>query len=195
MKPTSDRATPNQPPSKSDCQSNALSSKFSYEPSVSRPSSEGCELDYQGTYLCPVCRHGQISALTLMDAFACNFCRHIFTANLPAQTIQVVDSSQPMSWRWNGRTWKSTYQDDPNLTLVIWFIGAILIVLPSSIVWLMAYLFPPLPGSTWAWFPNVWLGCTIGVHLLMVSWLLAEHYQLPLYISSRIRIRTWLGRR
>lgn len=187
MKPTSDRATPSK--------SNALPPRISSGKPAFGSASEGCELNYQGTYLCPVCRHGQISTLTLMDAFACNFCRHIFTANLQAQTIQVVDSSQPMSWRWNGRAWRSTYQDDPNLTLVIWFVGAVLIVLPSSIVWLMAYLFPPLPGSTWAWFPNVWLGCTIGVHLLMVSWLLAEHYQLPLYISSRIRIRTWLGRR
>ena len=152
-------------------------------------------LDYQGTYICPICRHGHISALTLMDAFACNFCRHIFTANLTAQSVQVVDSSQPMSWRWNGRTWRAMYQDDPSLTLVIWIVGAVLVTLPASIVWVMAYLFPPLPGSRWAWFPNVWLGCTLGIHLLMVAWLLAEHYQLPLYIANRIRLRAWLGRR
>lgn len=156
---------------------------------------EESSLNYQGTYICPVCRHGQISTLALMDAFACNFCRHIFTANLRNQSVQVVDSSQPMSWRWNGRKWQSTHQDDPNLTFVIWVIGVVLVTLPASIVWLMSYLFPPLPGSLWAWFPRVWLGCTLGVHLLMVAWLLAEHYQLPLYISSRIRLRGWLERR
>ena len=31
------------------------------------------DLNYQDTYICPVCRHGQIAALTLMDAFACDF--------------------------------------------------------------------------------------------------------------------------
>lgn len=152
-------------------------------------------LSYSGTYICPVCRHGQISNLTLMEAFACNFCRHIFTANLEAQSVQVVDSSQPMSWRWNGRTWRFAYRDYPNVTVLVWFISAVLIILPASIVWISAYLFPPLPGSRWSWFPMAWLGFTFGVHFLMVAWLLAEHYHLPLYISSRIRLREWLGRR
>jgi rubredoxin len=152
-------------------------------------------LSYQDTYICPVCRHGQITGLTLMEAFACNFCRHIFTANLVDQSVQVVDSSQPMTWRWNGRSWQVAYHDDPNLTMVVWVIGIVLVILPASIVWLLAYLFPPMPGSTWAWFPSLWVGCTFGIHLLMVSWLLAEHYQLPIYVASRIRLREWLGRR
>ncbi len=152
-------------------------------------------LNFQDSYLCPVCRHGQISALTLMDAFACSFCRHIFTANLQNQTVQVVDSAQPLSWRWNGRSWQSTHRDDPSLTAVVWFASIVLVLLPAAIVWLMAYIFPPLPNSAWAWFPNVWLGCTFGIHLLMVSWLLAEHYQLSIYVASRVRLRSWLNRR
>jgi hypothetical protein len=152
-------------------------------------------LSYEDSYICPICRHGQVSALTLMDAFACNFCRHIFTANLTQQTVQVVDSSQPLSWRWNGRGWQSTYRDDPSLTAVVWFASVVLVLLPALIVWLTSYLFPPLPGSVWAWFPNAWLGCTFGVHLLMVSWLLAEHYQIPIYVASRVRLRDWQGRR
>lgn len=152
-------------------------------------------LNYQDSYVCPVCRHGQISAMTLMDAFACNFCRHIFSANLPTQSIQVVDSSQPMSWRWNGQKWQSVYRDAPSLTLVVWLIGIILVTLPGSIVWLSSALFPPLPTSTWAWFPKVWVICTFGIHFLMVSWLVVEHYQLPLYVSTRIRVAQWLGRR
>lgn len=174
---------------------NQNSAAHSRTRTASSLSAESNSLSYQGTYICPVCRHGHISALTLMDAFACSFCRHIFTANLQNQSVQVVDSSQPMSWRWNGRHWKSTHQDDPNLTLVVWIVGLVLVILPTSIVWLMAYLFPPLPGSAWDWFPNAWLACTLGIHLLMMTWLLAEHYQLPLYITSRIRVRTWMGRR
>jgi hypothetical protein len=29
----------------------------------------------------------------------------------------------------------------------------------------------------------------------MVSWLLVEHYQLPLYVATRIKILQWLGQR
>jgi rubredoxin len=162
--------------------------------SASALPSESNFLTYQDSYICPVCRHGQISAMTLMDAFACNFCRHIFTANLPTQSIQVVDSSQPMSWRWNGRKWQSVYRDTPSLTLVVWLIGIILVTLPGLIVWLASALFPPLPTSTWSWFPKIWVICTFGIHLLMVSWLLVEHYQLPLYVSTRIRVAQWFGR-
>lgn len=161
----------------------------------SRRSPEPQALMYEDSYICPICRHGQISALTLMDAFACNFCRHIFTANLQNQTVQVVDSSQPLSWRWDGRGWQSTHRDDPGLTAVIWFVSLVLVLIPAAIVGLMSYLFPPLSGSVWSWFPSVWLGCTLGVHLLMVSWLLAEHYQIPIYVANRVRIRDWLGRR
>ncbi|WP_242050792.1 hypothetical protein [Oculatella sp. FACHB-28] len=155
---------------------------------------ENTQLSYQGTYLCPVCRHGQITELTLMDAFACSFCRHIFTANLESQTVQVVDSSQPMSWRWTGRTWQVAHRDELNLTLVIWLVGIAVALMPPSIVWLSAYTFPPLPGSRWAWFPAVWVGCTLFIHLLLVAWLLAEHYQVPFYVSSKIRLRSLFDR-
>lgn len=153
------------------------------------------ELTYQGTYLCPVCRHGHISGLTLMDAFACNFCRHIFTANLQDQSVQVVDSSQPMAWRWTGRRWQVAYQDDPNLTFVIWAVGSLLVVLPFSIVWLATYTFPPLPGSAWAWFPTVWASCTLFVHLFMVTWVMVEHYQFPAYIAGKVWIQNLLRQR
>ncbi|MCU0525444.1 MAG: hypothetical protein MUF72_11525 [Elainella sp. Prado103] len=166
------------------------------DPAVSQRSDPRTRsLSLQDSYLCPVCRHGQITELILTDAFACNFCRHIFAANLQAQTVQVVDSAQPLTWRWNGRGWRSTHQDDPSLSAIIWIASLVLVLLPAGLVWLMAYIFPPLPGSIWAWFPGVWLGCTLGIHLLMVGWLLAEHYQLPIYIASRVRLREWFSRR
>jgi hypothetical protein len=156
---------------------------------------EAVRLSYEGTYICPICRHGEIANLALMDAFACNFCRHIFTANLAEQTVQVVDSSQPMSWRWNGQQWKAAYRDDLNLTVMIWFIFAALVVFPSLIVWLPSQIFTPLPGSRWAWFPLVWTGCTFVVHALLAGWLIAEHYQIPFYIAGKIWLRDRLGHR
>lgn len=152
------------------------------------------DLSYSGIYDCPICRHGQIAGLTLMDAFACSFCRHIFTANLADQSLQVVDSSQPMSWRWTGRRWKAAYRDGVNLTLLVWLVGTVLVVVPASLVWLSAYMFPPLPDSRWAWFPMAWFGATLAVHLMMVAWLLVEHFQLPFYVAGKIRLQQLLNR-
>lgn len=145
-------------------------------------------------YACPICRCGQIENLPLMDAFACNFCRHIFTPNLEAQTIRVEDSSQPMVWRWNGRSWQVARLIDHSISTLIWAIGTVLVILPSSLVGLSAYFFPPLEGSAWASFPLIWLGLTMTSHFLMVSWLLLEHYQVPLYVSGKIRLQDWLSR-
>ncbi len=153
------------------------------------------DLNYQETYVCPVCRHGQIAALTLMDAFACDFCRHIFTGNLLEQSIHVEDSSQPMTWRWNGHTWKAANQLDVDLTIVVWFVGLALVLLPPVLIWLSSHTFPPMQGSTWAWFPTVWISLTFFTHFTFVGWLLAEYYQVPAYVTCKIRLRDALGRR
>ncbi len=152
-------------------------------------------LSYQETYICPVCRHGQIETLTLMDAFACNFCRHIFTTNLQEQSIRVEDSAQPFAWRWTGHTWQPVQQDDFDLTLVIWLVGVALVALPPALIWLPYHTFPPLPNSPWHWFPTLWTALAFILHFLLVLWLLLEHYQLPSYVALRIKLQRWLGQR
>lgn len=148
-------------------------------------------LSFDGTYRCPICRYGEISGLTLMDAFACNFCRHIFTANLPEQKVQVVDSVQPMSWRWTGQRWRVATQADLDLTVIVWLIVVILVLVPAGGMWLAAYTFPPLPDSPGAWVPSVWISATLAVHSLIALWLLVEHYQVPFYVAARVRLQTW----
>lgn len=152
-------------------------------------------LNYQGVYLCPICRHGQLSGLPLMEAFACNFCRHIFTADLEKQWLQVVDGSQPLTWRWNGRQWIATYRDrDLELTWEIWLVGIALVILPPALVGLAYHTFPPDASSAGSWFPPVWIGVTFACHLTMVCWLIVEHYQFPIYVSLQVRWRQLWGR-
>jgi hypothetical protein len=158
----------------------------------SNSSSERRTLNYEHNYPCPICRHGHIEAITLMDAFACNFCRHIFTANLREQSVHVEDSSQPMTWRWNGRNWQAANQTDLDLTVVIWLVGLSLVILPPGLVWLSSHTFPPLDDSSGAWFPTFWIALTFACHFLFVAWLMLEHYQVPLYISCKIRLRQWI---
>jgi|GEM_PF-222190 len=148
-------------------------------------------------YPCPICQYGQIAELTLMDAFACDFCRHIFATNLSEQTVQVVDSAQSMGWRWNGRRWQPvvaahTGADHTTVALGLWLVGILLVTLPPLIVGAAVYIFPPLPDSRWPWFPLAWLACTFAVHLGMVSWLLAEYYQLPIYVTGKFWVRQLL---
>jgi hypothetical protein len=145
-------------------------------------------LDYQEVYLCPACRHGQIEALILMDAFACNFCHHIFVANLPAQSIHVADNPQPMGWRWNGKGWQSLNQGNTNLTGLVWLMAIIIVLLPPALIALAAYMFPPLEGSNWQ-FPLLWTGLTFSLHFALVAWLMVEHYQFPLYVTLKVKLR------
>lgn len=152
------------------------------------------QISYSGTYTCPVCRHGQISVLTLTEAFACNFCHHIFTANLQKQLLQVADSSQPMTWQWTGRTWKATYQRDTELTFVLWLVAIALIILPPGLVWLSAYIFPPAEGSTGSWIPTLWIGLVFLSHLVIVGWLISEVYQFPIYAAIKVKLRQWVRR-
>lgn len=149
-------------------------------------------LNYQETYLCPVCRHGQLTALTLMDAFACGFCHHIFTANLQTQAVHVADNPQRMGWRWTGQTWQALHVGNTNLTGLVWLMAGVLVLLPPALVGLAAYVFPPLEVSRWQ-FPVVWTTLTFAVHFSLVGWLLVEHYQFPMYVSLKVRLRRFLN--
>ncbi len=145
-------------------------------------------------YECPVCRHGVIEPMTLMDTYACGFCRHIFDVNLAEQTVHVVDSVQPMGWRWQGWRWQPLHQGRGDITITLWVVGLALILFPAGIVAMGGYVFPPLdetPGLNWS---LVWAVATLTAHSAMVGWLIAEHYQFPIYVLAKIRCRRFFER-
>ncbi|MDJ1175636.1 hypothetical protein [Roseofilum capinflatum] len=145
-------------------------------------------LNTHDTYTCPLCRHGQISALTLMDAFACNFCRHIFSANLQQQTLQLADGDRPFAWYWTGKTWiNATMGRSGDRSYLLWLLSLPLILLPPTLIGLASYIFPPDPQSSGAWLPLVWTGLTLLTHLLLVAWLMFEYYQWPFFQAILIR--------
>jgi hypothetical protein len=136
-------------------------------------------LNYDSAYTCPVCRHGKISTLPLMEAFACNFCHHIFTANLEKQAITLADSQVPLTWYWTGKNWEGIRSSNQ----LKWFYqlgGITFVVLPTSLVSLGVYVFPPLPDAPLSWFPLFWIGLTFLAHLSCLVWLIIEYYQLPI---------------
>lgn len=142
-------------------------------------------LSYDSTYRCPVCGSGDISAITLMDVFACDFCGHMFTADLEAQSVQLADTVRSRIWHWNGRRWRTAQQRDTAAALV-WGFSAALTIVPATLIALSNYIFPPLEASS---FPLMWIGLTLVAHAAIASWLLAEYHRWPWYVSSRIRLR------
>lgn len=154
-------------------------------PANSRHDLDRVPLSLDRTYGCPVCRRGQLEAIVLMDAFGCGFCRNLFTVNLTQQTLILESSLQSVVWRWTGAKWQLLHQRDPDLTLLVWGVSTVLFVIPAGMIWLMAYLFPPLEGLSWTSFSVLWGDLTWGIHLTIGVWLLLEHYQPAAYVTAK----------
>jgi hypothetical protein len=139
----------------------------------------------KGTYPCPVCRHGEISSMLLMETFACNFCQHIFTTNFDKQLLKMADSQLPLSWYWNGKNWKGIQREGTEFGWGYLVAGLIFVLFPTGIIGIGAYLFPPLPDSPLSWLPLVWLILTFFSHLFCLVWLVIEYYQFPIFLYIR----------
>lgn len=170
----------------------AKSKKTPPTPSTRQP--RPLQLDGGAVYECPVCRHGQIEAMALMEAYACNFCRHILEANLDQQTVHLVDGVQPMGWRWQGWRWQPLHHPAADLALTLWIVGIALVVLPAGLVVLGGYMFPPLETEDQGRWSLVWASVTLLAHTVMVGWVIAEHYQFPQYVLTKVRLQRFLDR-
>ncbi|MEO0768449.1 MAG: hypothetical protein AAFY72_03295 [Cyanobacteria bacterium J06649_4] len=157
------------------------------ETTKSDNSEQGAALSMTGQYRCPACGSGEVSAIALMDVFACDFCRHMFTVNLQTQSLQMADSLQPIAWQWTGRRWRAAHQGE-TATFLVWGFSVVLSILPTALIGLSNYIFPPTGGLR---FVMTWIGLTWVSHSLMSLWLLAEFHRWPWYISARIRLQRW----
>ena len=133
-------------------------------------------------YPCPICHHGKISQMTMMESFACSFCQHIFTINFAKQSLKLIDAQLLLSWHWNGKRWRSGRSGQIDLGIVHLIFGLIFISLPTSIVAVSTFIFPPLPGSPFAWLGPVWIISTLIAHLFCLVVIVIEYYQWPLGI-------------
>ncbi|WP_159785897.1 hypothetical protein [Sodalinema gerasimenkoae] len=145
----------------------------------------------RGDCPCPICRRGQLSPLTLMEAIGCDNCGHLFEVQHQPQrdrvSLRAIDQSPPPTWRWTGRGWQPTGREDVKISLETWIAAVCFTLVPTAIVATAAYIFPPLPGSGWSAFPLIWTGLTFLCHGSCVITLLMEYYQVPL--SSYFRLR------
>lgn len=134
-------------------------------------------LNYSQAYPCPLCLRGKIQAFPLMDAFGCDFCRHIFSANLEEQVLDLADGQVPRRWYLRGNRWITK---DRQTLWAYGLLGLALVILPTTIVSLGVYCFPPLPNSPLSWVPNLWIWLTLLFHISFLIWLTAVYFQFPL---------------
>jgi rubredoxin len=149
----------------------------------------------KGEYSCPVCRHGKVSEMLLMETFACNFCQHIFTANFEKQLLKMADSQLPLTWYWNGKGWKGIQREGSEIGWAYLIFALGFVFIPTGIIALGTYLFPPLSGSSLSWLPFCWIILTFCAHLSFIIWLIIEYYQFPIFLYIRALKRKLLWSR
>ncbi|KKI99057.1 hypothetical protein [Prochlorothrix hollandica] len=137
-------------------------------------------------YPCPICRHGQLLTLTLMEAMGCGFCRHIFTIQGQSQRLQVMDSTQPLTWVWMGQQWRVVGAAIEPINPALWALAIVLVLFPSGLVASGAYFFPVLPDAPLAWFPWAWVGLTLLSHGGLFLFGFLEYYQVPRYVQCKL---------
>jgi hypothetical protein len=130
-----------------------------------------------------------MESMVLTEAFACSFCRHILAVDIGQQQVQVIDSSQALTWKWNGQRWRLAHTGRVSEISTTVILAAIaLIVFPAGLVWLSGALFPPLTPTPTITFAPIWAVLTLLSHLSLVLWLLGEYYQIPFYIATKVRL-------
>ncbi|NJM74033.1 MAG: hypothetical protein HC862_30250 [Scytonema sp. RU_4_4] len=135
--------------------------------------------NYQGVYPCPVCHVGKISHMPLMEAMACDFCQQIFTVNVEQQQIKMPSRQPPLIWSWNGFNWTEAQIEGVELGWGYVIAAVVFILLPTTLIGIVAYNFPPKTEIPLSWIPYVWTVLTFLSHLAIIIWLLIEVYQIP----------------
>ncbi|TRT83917.1 MAG: hypothetical protein EWV82_09215 [Microcystis aeruginosa Ma_AC_P_19900807_S299] len=109
--------------------------------------------------------------------YACNFCQHIFTANLEQQVLKMADSQLPLTWYWNGKYWQGLPREGMEMAGFYLIIGLGFVIFPTAIVL--------------SWVPLFWSILTFICHAICLLWLMIEYYQFPVNMYLRALARRW----
>ncbi|AFY50893.1 hypothetical protein Nos7524_5169 [Nostoc sp. PCC 7524] len=149
--------------------------------------------DPQGVYPCPVCRVGKISHIPLMEAMGCDFCHEIFTVNVEQQQLKMPSRQPPLIWRWNGFNWSEVQLEGVELGWGYGLAAITFILLPTFLIGIVAYYFPPSSHDPITWLPYIWTILTFLSHLSIIIWIFIEVYQIP--VSAYLRaMNRWRNR-
>ncbi|MDB9310830.1 hypothetical protein PN471_19810 [Aphanizomenon sp. CS-733/32] len=150
-------------------------------------------LNFQENYPCPVCRVGKISQMLMMEAMCCDFCNEIFTVNLELQQVKMPSREPPLVWNWNGLRWTQARLGNVELGWGYGLSAIAFIILPTILIGVTAYYFPPHSHVPLSWLPFVWTVLTFLSHLGIIIWIFLEVYQIPIIAYLRA-ITRWQNR-
>ncbi len=147
----------------------------------------------ENTCPCPVCRHGKLSNIVMMDALACDLCNNIFSPDLKNQLLELEGSPTVIRWEWDGRHWRAPYGQ--GISWGVKLAAAAFVIFPTALIAISAFRFRPLPGSPLSWFPLFWLGTTFVCHSACIFSAFSSYYQFsPIAYLRALGKRFW-GRR
>jgi hypothetical protein len=148
--------------------------------------------EHRGVYPCPVCRIGKISPMPLMEAMSCNFCQEIFTVNLELQQIKLPSRQPPLIWHWTGFNWTEAQLEGVELGWSYAVAAISFVILPTTLISIGAYYFPPDINDPISWIPYIWTTLTFLSHLAIIIWIFIEVYQVPIAAYWRA-ITRWIS--
>jgi hypothetical protein len=126
-----------------------------------------------------------------METMSCDFCHEIFTVNLELQQIKMPARQPPLIWHWNGFNWTEAQLEGVELGWGYGFAAIAFVILPTILIGVCAYCFPPTPNAPLTWIPYIWTVLTFLAHLAIIVWIFIEVYQIPLaaYLQGITRWR------
>ncbi len=71
------------------------------------PTLKAQKIELNQEYPCPCCRRGQLTPITLTEAFGCSKCHQIFVIEQSGFVLEKLSTTYPYkkAWRWTGRQW------------------------------------------------------------------------------------------
>lgn len=150
-------------------------------------------LKFQENYPCPVCRVGKISQMLMMEAMCCDFCNEIFTVNLELQQVKMPSREPPLVWNWNGLRWTQARLASMELGWGYVLSAIAFVILPTTLIGVTAFYFPPHSHVPFSWIPSLWTLLTFLSHLGIIVWIFIEFYQIPILAYLRAMTRWRIG--
>lgn len=143
--------------------------------------------------ICPICGCGRLAPMTLMDAYSCTLCLHMFSWTDHEKCLEVLDASMPKSWSWNGHQWQRKKVVFQSMTAAkAMFIG-FTICLPVVMIVVAGYVFWHLPNSPFTHLIMLWAAMSLIVHGGLVAWTLFASDYLSSHAIVSVQIREFFA--
>jgi hypothetical protein len=133
---------------------------------------------------CPVCMHGTIAPMPMMESLACDFCNHIFileqSADQRQQFLKMADTISLLRWTWTGKRWENANAVQVYNSRWLSILGILLVLVPTAIASIAVSLFPTEPDVPLAWFPKFWAIATFFGHLFVLLSITRDYTEFPI---------------